>query len=748
MSNNKKSPAAKFYSEPTVEELYTGYLLKSPPLTPLTKNTKAWRNRFFMLSKTGDNSYQLTYHENNERKEKALGTIDISKISLLFTNPERHQKWDWVEKKVKCSPSSVLFLKVEDDIPKHSREYFLIGENSHDVEGWLNALVKAMKAQKSRIKPQHTDNTELEYRSRSMSVPVDYSEPKDDRWSAYELSTPQQYDHYDYPRKLSEPQVPITRKITVIKESDENDGTQDEPLEDNSAYMSMGSLQRVLEDDQQEDYPACKLKNEDDDHSKQSIGFNGNCASTELDNSETDTHTETEICSSPYDLEGGKPCVSQQQQIQDSRRDRTLSQGAVEGIQKCLKTLSQDEVKLLVQRFPGLNPNPDSSTEDTVFTATHKVVKLRFNIIQMNIKRKSEPNALCHNEAAEVEEVCTGFLLKSPPARQIKNTKSWKRRFFVLSKTKDSCHELKYYKTTERDKPIKSIEGSTITMVQKHPKGNPVFEWIGKSFKCNQSSVFLMKAENPGDKVAREFFFIGDNSDDMDRWVSALNGVIMNNQIKQKNETQITTESTSNGQTPRHTEKTEADSKPPLPPRMKSTPSEDATTQEGQCSQSLESSPSEAPLYENMKKEERQNETAVESNEDMSSGESMTAASEDSLLDSFTKAFNEMKTLETSTESDGQSETHTFIKEDICISQHDAKCLVISEVDGKPCVFDCEEIKASSPFHKGDQILAVNDLLTDTVEEVQTCLRRLSKSEVKLTILRLPDSIPLDSEPC
>lgn len=31
--------AAKFYSEPVVEELYTGYLRKSPPLSGLTKNT-------------------------------------------------------------------------------------------------------------------------------------------------------------------------------------------------------------------------------------------------------------------------------------------------------------------------------------------------------------------------------------------------------------------------------------------------------------------------------------------------------------------------------------------------------------------------------------------------------------------------------------------------------------------------------------------------------------------------------------
>lgn len=48
-------------------------------------------------------------------------------------------------------------------------------------------------------------------------------------------------------------------------------------------------------------------------------------------------------------------------------------------------------------------------------------------------------------------------------------------------------------------------------------------------------------------------------------------------------------------------------------------------------------------------------------------------------------------------------------------------------------VSKCGETEASSLFHKGDQILAVNGLLTDTVEEVQTYLRRFSKGEVVMS---------------
>jgi len=45
-------------------------------------------------------------------------------------------------------------------------------------------------------------------------------------------------------------------------------------------------------------------------------------------------------------------------------------------------------------------------------------------------------------------------------------------------------------------------------------------------------------------------------------------------------------------------------------------------------------------------------------------------------------------------------------------------------------VSECQQIQDSCPFQKGDQILAVNDLLTDTVEEMHRYLKRLSKDEV------------------
>ncbi|XP_042590787.1 uncharacterized protein LOC109099277 [Cyprinus carpio] len=284
MSNNKKKPTATsiFYNEPAmVEELYTGYLVKSPPLTAVTKNTlsqKSWKRRFFELSKTGEDSYQLTYYANNERRDKPSGEIDLS---------------------------------------------------NDDVDGLLNALVKAMKTQKSR-------NTLQDSKIRSASEPIKSLEPKvedepDDRQSAPELmlTYPSLYSQNDYPRKLSDPPLPVALKIPIIEDEDDEDEMQDESAEDNE-YMSMASF-------------------------------------------ETHTHVEKEICISQNDLknsliltqEGGKPCVSDCRKIQDSclfhKGDQILAFNdllidTVEEIQTYVRRLSKDEVKLTIRRLIGSQP--------------------------------------------------------------------------------------------------------------------------------------------------------------------------------------------------------------------------------------------------------------------------------------------------------------------------------------------------------------------------------------------------------
>ncbi|KAI7797018.1 hypothetical protein IRJ41_011279 [Triplophysa rosa] len=72
------------------------------------------------------------YYRNHEKKGKPVGEIDLSKVILICTCPEKHQMSDF-----KCSSASVMFLRVEDFMPKSARGYFLIGENSEEVDGWM-----------------------------------------------------------------------------------------------------------------------------------------------------------------------------------------------------------------------------------------------------------------------------------------------------------------------------------------------------------------------------------------------------------------------------------------------------------------------------------------------------------------------------------------------------------------------------------------------------------------------------------
>ncbi|XP_051530566.1 pleckstrin homology domain-containing family S member 1 [Myxocyprinus asiaticus] len=426
MVRSKPTPRSTFYNEPAkVEELYTGYLHKSPCLTRLTKGLKSWKRRFFVLSKMGEDTYQLAYFKNHERKEKC-GEIDLSKISCRCIGPEEHRMWDWIQKNFKCPPSSVLLLRVEDIVSKFTRDYFLIGENSDEVDGLCNALVKVLKTEKLKHNlPETDDSLQSESRCRSISAPTHCSESRSQDCNGEQNVTdhcpywpqlrhtapaciftyvPPKDSHYDFPRKFSEAAAMPAAHMVLHNQTPESDDDDDEEEEDedDSDYMQMSSVQLVYQQSQEEEDIAC-IQKKDREICAAFAGSLSDCV-TKTQSEDTANLRTQQISSIDFDEQK----TSERSPATKSSHD--LCDGALDQAKESESKRTRDISKDFILNFngncasAGLNEAPPNKSE------THRPVKKEICVSQKDLENglifTQEEGKPCVSVCKQIENSC------------------------------------------------------------------------------------------------------------------------------------------------------------------------------------------------------------------------------------------------------------------------------------------------------------------------------------------------------
>lgn len=127
------------------KEIYSGYFIKSPPEQHF-KTEKSWKKRYFVLFEISEQEYQLLYYKNEKKQDRQCGEILFSQIAVLYLRPQKHPKWPWIQKTFGCLPSHVLYIGT------NGRDFYLIGEESKEVEKWFSKLIEIKDKCPQRVK--------------------------------------------------------------------------------------------------------------------------------------------------------------------------------------------------------------------------------------------------------------------------------------------------------------------------------------------------------------------------------------------------------------------------------------------------------------------------------------------------------------------------------------------------------------------------------------------------------------------
>ncbi|XP_023571352.1 pleckstrin homology domain-containing family S member 1 isoform X2 [Octodon degus] len=105
------------------------------------------------------------------------------------------------------------------------------------------------------------------------------------------------------------------------------------------------------------------------------------------------------------------------------------------------------------------------------------------------------------------------YFIKSPPPQLFSSTGSWKRRFFILSKSGEKRLSLAYYKDSHHRGSIEIDQSSRVEVGITIPEK---LQSVQKMFKCQPDQVMSIRTTN------RDYFLIAEDREKIKDWVSFL----------------------------------------------------------------------------------------------------------------------------------------------------------------------------------------------------------------------------------
>ncbi|XP_006880226.1 PREDICTED: pleckstrin homology domain-containing family S member 1 [Elephantulus edwardii] len=125
----QKSPGKQFTFNYENEVCKQDYFIKSPP-SQLFFSANSWKKRFFILTKSRESGFSLSYYKDQNQR----GSIEIDQnfsVEIGISNPEKMQS---VQKMFKCHPEEVMSIRTAN------RDFFLIGHDREKIKDWVSFL--------------------------------------------------------------------------------------------------------------------------------------------------------------------------------------------------------------------------------------------------------------------------------------------------------------------------------------------------------------------------------------------------------------------------------------------------------------------------------------------------------------------------------------------------------------------------------------------------------------------------------